>query len=55
MKDKDGYYTVLVWVVERIYDEDRAFWDYGVQQKDNTQEKWIGEEYWRREKQLKRA
>lgn len=55
MKDSDGYYTVLVWVIERQENNITGGWDYKVRQMDNQRREWIGDEYWRAETQLKRA
>jgi hypothetical protein len=55
MKDRHDFHTILVWVVEREYDENRGGWDYEVRQKDVAQEVWLDESYWIAEKQLKRA
>jgi hypothetical protein len=57
MKDSDGYYNVLVWVIDRQYNntDNREGWDYKVRQKDNAHKEWVGEEYWRAERQLKKA
>jgi hypothetical protein len=54
MKDRDGYYTVLVWVVERQYNENRGGWDYKVRQRDAAQN-WLDEYHWKQEKELKKA
>jgi hypothetical protein len=55
MKDTDGFHTILVWVVEREYNENRGGWDYEVRQKDVAQKDWLGDSYWRAEKDLIRA
>jgi len=55
MKDNNGFHTILVWVVECQYDENRGGWDYKVRQKDVSQEQWLDEEFWRAEKELRRA
>ena len=55
MKNREGFWCVLVWVIERYYNKDRGGWDYKVRQKDNEWLEWVGEEYWRAEKDLKRA
>lgn len=54
MKNREGYYTVLVWVIE-LRNNIMGGWDYKVRQKDNQHREWIGDEYWRAETQLKRA
>jgi len=56
MKDSNGYFTMIVWVKEKVYNEKRypPGWDYKVQGKDD-EENWIGEECWRPQKCLGRA
>jgi len=55
MKDSEGYNSILVWVIERQYNNNREGWDYKVRQKDNAHQEWIGEEYWIAERNLKKA
>jgi hypothetical protein len=54
MKDSEGYFTTLVWVVGREYNELRGGWDYKLRQKDAA-EAWLDGHYWRAETELKRA
>lgn len=55
MKDSNGFHTILVWVVGCGYNENRGGWDYNVMQKDVAQEEWLGDSYWKPEKELKNA
>lgn len=55
MKDSEGFYTILVWIVEREYDVDCDGWDYKVRQRNVEQTDWIGGVYVRAEKELKKA
>jgi hypothetical protein len=54
MKNSEGHFTTLVWVVGREYNEDRGGWDYKLRQKDAA-EAWLDGEYVRPETELKRA
>ena len=55
MKDTDGYFTVLAWVVEKRYNEGRDGWDYWVMRKDVSQTNWLEGGYWRAETELKKV
>ena len=55
MKDSDGFYTVLAWVVEKAYNKERDGWDYRVMRRDISQTKWLEGEWWRAETELKQA
>jgi len=55
MKDTNGYFTVLAWVVEKTYNEGRDGWDYWVMRKDASQTNWLEGGYWRAETELKKA
>lgn len=55
MKDTDGYFTVLAWVIEKTYNEGRDGWDYWVMRKDVSQTNWLEGGYWRAEMELRKA
>jgi hypothetical protein len=54
MKDSEGRFTTLVWVVGQDYNVDRGGWDYKLKQKDAA-EAWLDEDHLRPETELKRA
>jgi hypothetical protein len=37
MKDSEGRFTTLVWVVGKEYNEDRGGWDYKLRQRPQTE------------------
>jgi hypothetical protein len=56
MKNSDGHWAILVWVVGREYNVDRRGWDYKLRQKDvDAAEAWLDGQYVRSETELKRA
>jgi hypothetical protein len=54
MKDSEGRFTTLVWMVGSEYNDDRGGWDYKLRRKDAAQA-WLDGYYWRAETELKRA
>jgi hypothetical protein len=55
MKDINGYFTVLAWVVEKEYNTTRDGWDYKVRRRDRSQTQWLEGEWWRAETELRQA
>jgi hypothetical protein len=55
MKDSNGFFTVLAWVVQKKYNEGRDGWDYWVVERDITQTYWLEGGYWRAETELRKA
>jgi len=55
MKDSEGWHTIITWVVEAVYNEERDGWDYRVKRMDSTQTTWLEGDYWRAETELRRA
>jgi hypothetical protein len=54
MKNSEGHWAILVWVVGKEYNEDRCGWDYKLRRKDAA-EAWLDGQYVRPETELRRA